>query len=632
MQVELRQLKFGHEAPVHPSNARIGGRLAGIEALAANIHARGLIEDLIVFDDGVPDTWFVSDGNRCLAALRLIYGEHSTQIIDCKPREAEGAFEDSLAVAVLGHKLHPIDEFEGFTRLLEAGKTHEEVARQYGLTEKEVLQALALGGDLSPKARDMWRGGAIKAEVAKALTLSPDHAAQDRILEKLIAECIEEERSTLDLDGHEIKNELKLGADAVGRMVEFVGIDAYVARGGKVTRDLFGTDHKVSDAKLAKAMAAEKLAEECKALIALGWSFAVTKESVRNKSYSYGTLKVEAAPEPEEQKRLDELQAVFDPAGNFGDYDGPTFGDLTGAQVAAFLAHRELEDAIARRAYPVKLMAKGGCLVGIDDAGMLEIEYGRVKPAQKEAAAQETRAVKRETTKATATAAVAAGKPAPESTVLSNALKGRLESQLISATRDAIAGDPLLPMSPFAEVMAKMICAQIDPNGSWRMPDAVRTKLPSIRQTLNAGVFNAAIAKRFEAEDYFSSAPKGLVLKAIAEAINPDEARKVAKKTKAEIWKFALGNLGKTGWLPKELRTVHYAGPGSDGYARPPAAPAGTPEPERKLTVPTSAQSAATRHARAKPPSKAPVKRAASAKKPVKKTSAKKPAAKKKKN
>jgi hypothetical protein len=54
---------------------------------------------------------------------------------------------------------------------------------------------------------------------------------------------------------------------------------------------------------------------------------------------------------------------------------------------------------------------------------------------------------------------------------------------------------------------------------------------------LDAEVFNAAIAKRFDAKDYFSSAPKGFVLKAIAEAINQDEARKIAGKTKPEIWK-----------------------------------------------------------------------------------------------
>src|ERR1700688_123230 len=117
IQVPLKNLKFGHEAPVHPSNARVTGRLDGIEALAASIFSRGLIEDLLVFDDGVPDILFVSDGNRSLAALRLIHGEQSSEQIDCKLRAAEDAFEDSLAVAVLSHKLHPVDEYEGFARL-----------------------------------------------------------------------------------------------------------------------------------------------------------------------------------------------------------------------------------------------------------------------------------------------------------------------------------------------------------------------------------------------------------------------------------------------------------------------------------------------------------------------------------
>jgi ParB family chromosome partitioning protein len=74
-------------------------------------------------------------------------------------------------------------------------------------------------------------------------------------------------------------------------------------------------------------------------------------------------------------------------------------------------------------------------------------------------------------------------------------------------------------------------------------------------------------------ENYFSTAPKGFVLKAIGEAINADEARKIAGKSKPEIWKFALANIPRTGWLPKELRTVHYKGPGSEGYKRPAAAP-----------------------------------------------------------
>jgi ParB family chromosome partitioning protein len=219
------------------------------------------------------------------------------------------------------------------------------------------------------------------------------------------------------------------------------------------------------------------------------------------------------------------------------------------------------------------MMEKSGCFVGIDANGMLEVEYGRVKPAEKKAAAKVAKEEQASKKKADAKAAKAEGKPAPEPKELSNALKERLAAQLVAATRDAIAGDPLLRGSPFAEVLARTICAQIDPDRPFSMPDAVRTKLPSIRQACNAAVFNAAIGKRFDTENYFSTAPKGFVLKAIGEAINPDEARKIAGKSKPEIWKFALANIPRTGWLPKELRTVHYKGPGSEGYKRPAAAP-----------------------------------------------------------
>jgi ParB family chromosome partitioning protein len=607
LKVPLKNLRFGHEAPKHPSNARVTGRLDGIEALAANIFARGLIEDLIVFDDGVPDTWFVADGNRSLAALRLIHGNDSSELIDCKSRPADMAFEDSLAVAVMGHKLHPIDEYEGFAKLRDdCGNTEAEIAQQYGLTEREVEQVLALG-NLSPKIREAWRKGEIKSKTAKAFTLAPDHKTQDEIFDALKDDAETGRGSDLsDLDDSEVKDMLKIGEDNAGALVEFVGIDAYVKRGGKVTRDLFGTDHKVSDNKLAKAMAAEKLKQECERLVQSGWSFAVTTETVKNTQYSYGRLKAEAKPTPEEQAKLDALSAICNPGKLRRFYAADSFAELTAAQQRAYLEFCELSGAIEQRAYPAKLMATAGCFVGIDDDGFLDVEFGRIKPAKVAAAAKVEKQEKRESAK---TEAKTAGKPAPESATLSNALKDRLEAQLIQATRDAIAEEAAdVSSSPLTEILAKVVCAQIDPNRPFAMPDAVRTKLPSIRQVIGASKFNLAIAKRFEPEDYFSNAPKSFVIKAIAEAINPDEARKVSTgKTKAEIWKFALANLAKTGWLPKELRTVHYAGPGSEHYKKPPAAIVPGPP------------------VLARPPAKTvPVKRAAASKKAAKKTSAKK--------
>lgn len=630
LEVPLNRLKFGQEDGAG-INARVTGRQDGIEELAANIHARGLIENLVVKACG-QDFYSVSNGNRRLAALHLIYGETSSRPISCTLRDVDeaGAFEDSLTTAVTAKQLHPIDQYEAFVRLRDRhGKTNEEIAQQYGMTDREVEQALALG-HLSPRIRDLWRKGEIKAQAAKAFTLAVDQKTQDEILDQYLESGSKHGVARLsDMDDDDVKHALKIGNDKSGVMVEFVGIDAYVARGGKVTRDLFGTDHKVSDAKLAKTMAAERLADECKRLKEAGWSFAVSADSIRGSSHDYGSLKVDATPTEEEQQKLDQLMAVFDPAGNFGDtWDGgPSYFDLTGAQQLAYRTHREMSDAIARRPYTPKMMEKAGCFVGMDEYGMLEVEYGRVKPAQKQNAAETVREEKKAIAKAAAKTAKAEGRPAPESpTVLSNALKERLETTLTAATRDAILAEPQLVNSALFEILAKTVCNQIETNRAWGTPDAVRTKLPSIRQALHPGVFNTALAKRFDAENYFSSAPKGIVIKAIAEAINQDEARKASVgKTKAEIWKFALANLAKTGWLPKELRTVHYAGPGSEGYKRPVVPPpiAGDTSPPAKPATTSEAVKKAKAEREAKRQTVV-MKRAAASKKAVKKTSAKK--------
>jgi len=605
IQVPLKNLRFGHEAPIHPSNARVTGRLDGIPELAANIHSRGLIEDLVVFDDGVPDIWFVSDGNRSLAALRLKYGEESSELIDCKVRPADQAFEDSLAVAVMVHKLHPVDEYEGFARLRdEKGKTEEEIAQQYGKSEREVRQVLALGG-LSPKVREAWRNGELKADAAKAFTLAADHAAQDQVLEQLRAEHRDEDGGVRRIDEYDVKEVLEIDTEG-GALVEFVGIDAYVARGGKVTLDLFGVDHKVSDIKLAKKMADEKLAAECKRMKDEGWSFAVSLQSVGCKQYDYTTMKAEVVPDETEAARLAVLDDLLASAAD-------SFAEMSEQHRKAFLEKRERLQAIQARAFTDKMRAKAGCFVSVDDDGLLKIEFGKVKPAQKEAAAKVEKEERKEKKKADTKAAKAAGQPAPEPTELTNALKERLEAQLVAGTLDAIAAclDTDELKSPLAQILGRLVCSQVKVNGSLVScySHGTREKLPAMRDAMPAAIVNEKIAKRFDAEDYFGSAPKGFVIKAIAEAINPDEARKAAQGSKRELAEFAIKNLKGSGWVPKELRTAHYVPPVVKGAADVPA---------------TKGKVVALKPGKAKKPAKAaPAKRAAAAKKAVKKTTAK---------
>ena len=451
LQVPLNRLKFGHQDGAG-INARVVGREEGIAELAANIHARGQIENLVVKDAG-GGFYSVSNGNRRLAAFHMIYGADSSQAINVTLRDVDeaGAFEDSLTTAVTAKQLHPVDQYEAFAKLADRGKIHEEIARDYGMSEREVEQALALG-QLSPMVREAWRNGELKASAAKAFTLA-DHKRQDEVLERLRSDSGKWDRPLLDFDDDDIKEILEIDQE-LGVLVEFVGLEAYVGRGGKVTRDLFGSDHQVSDAMLARRMADEKLAAECDRLVKAGWGFAVTRQSVKNTYWNYSSLKAaESKPTEEEQQRLDELERLT--AGEDG-YQRRYF-DMNAAQQKAFHERRALVEAIVLRGF--KAMAKAGCFVEIDDNGFLKVEYGKVKPAQKEAAGRVEKEERQEKKKAETKAAKAAGAPAPEPTELTNALKDRLEAQLVAGTLDAIAAcletDEL--GTPLAQILGKLV-------------------------------------------------------------------------------------------------------------------------------------------------------------------------------
>lgn len=619
LQVPLKNLRFGHEAPNHPGNARVQGREEGIAELAAHIHARGKIDDLLVYDDGVPEVYFVANGNRSLAALRMIHTEQSEFLVDCKLTTPEQAYEDSLAVAVLAKKFHPIDEYEGFALLLDKGKSEEEIGLQYGKTPREVQQVMALG-HLSQKVRDAWRKGELKAGAAKAFTLAADHAAQDKVLDQLRAEAQQRGDDMSGFDDYDVKEILEIDTDG-GMLVEFVGIDAYVARGGKVTRDLFGMDHQISDLKLAQKMADERLVDECKRLKDEGWSFAVPLKSVGGSQYNYTTMKAEPAPDEQETARLAELDNLL------AIVSGTRYAQMPAEHQRAFVERHERRQAITSRAFTDKMRAKSGCFVSVNDDGLLDIVFGKVKPAQKEQAAKVAKEENKGKKKAAATAAAAAGAPAPEPTELSGALKERLEAQLVDATREAISAclDTDHLKSPLSQVMGRLICSQIKVNGAsvYIHAPGLREKLPVMREAMPATVINNAILKHFDAAAYFGSAPKGFVIKAIAETINPDEARKAAQGSKRELAEFAIKNLKGTGWVPKELRTSHYVVPVVKKPEPSPAAakPAAAAKPP---PAGTAAAVKAAKAARATKKNELQLKRAAAAKKSAKKTSKKK--------
>lgn len=217
-----------------------------------------------------------------------------------------------------------------------------------------------------------------------------------------------------------------------------------------------------------------------------------------------------------------------------------------------------------------ELKAKSGCAVDVNHNGKLEVTYGLLKKGERLGNA------------ASADKTAKSGAP-PPSNKISNSLSSDLDAMAARATKDALVADKY--GDALAIMLASIVAAQITPDRYSYMPRAVLEKLPAIRNGITPAVMAEAFQKRFDRQRYFGGAPKTLVIKAVAESVSAVQAKKLEAGTKAAAWKFALANVPKT-WLPRELRTSNYDGPGAKSATvtklKPKAKPAKKTAPKKR--------------------------------------------------
>lgn len=210
--------------------------------LKPSIKARGLMQNLVVHpsrcDRAIHE---VTAGGRRLKALQALAAEgviSAAYKVPCLVEAADEALETSLTENTVRAAMHPADEFVAMAALIDAGSTIEAVAARFGITEQRIKQRLRLG-KLAPELLDAYRDGAVSLEIIMAFTLSADHAAQLAVW-------------------HQLKDQHYLSAHSVRRLLTnsavpldsdlgaFVGLAAYQAAGGTVTRDLFSSEARGS--------------------------------------------------------------------------------------------------------------------------------------------------------------------------------------------------------------------------------------------------------------------------------------------------------------------------------------------------------------------------------------------------
>lgn len=143
---------------------------AEIEALAASIHAKGILQNLVVapeFAETGAATGFyfvtIGEGRRQAQLLRVKRKQIAeTEPVRCVIDTGNDAREISLDENVTRSAMSAMDEVEAFAGLVDGGMSADDVARRFGCTVRLVEQRLALAR-LSPKIRAAYRKGDIIA-------------------------------------------------------------------------------------------------------------------------------------------------------------------------------------------------------------------------------------------------------------------------------------------------------------------------------------------------------------------------------------------------------------------------------------------------------------------------------------
>jgi ParB family transcriptional regulator, chromosome partitioning protein len=367
-----------------PTNVRKVPPSAAEDAeLKASIRAGGLKQNLVVHPlADADDVHAVTAGGRRLKALQELAAEGvipADHPVPCLVEAPEVALETSLMENTVRAAMHPADEFAAMAALIDAGAPIEAVATRFGVSENHVKQRLRLG-KVAPELLDEFRAGNVSLEAMMAFTLGADHAAQLAVWRQVNDHSY--------INPHAVRRLLTQSAvPADSDLGVFVGIAAYEAAGGTVTRDLFSGDEDgfMDDAALVRRLAIEKLeakAEELrpqwawtKAVLDLDYGFRAQYRCIEPQA---GDLPADLAEEIERiEQRLAEIAEIPEDEGT----------DELMTEAAQLEERRDeiaqIEEGLA--VYTDEQRAVAGCIVTVGDDGDFQFIEGLIERAARPA-------------------------------------------------------------------------------------------------------------------------------------------------------------------------------------------------------------------------------------------------------
>lgn len=356
-----------------------------IEDLAASITRRGLLQSLNVrpvLDGERNETGMfeVPAGGRRYRALELLVKQKQmarTEKVPCVVSDANSVVsieEDSLAENFQREDLHPLDMFRAFRLLSDQGASHEEIAARFFVSATFVRQRLRLA-KVSPSLLEIYEHDGMKLDQLMAFTVTDDHSRQEQVWETL--------QNSWSKEPHQIRRMLtETSIRASDRRALFVSVEAYVAAGGMVLRDLFEADNGgwLQDPALLDRLAGEKLRAAADEIAAEGWKWIVVDvdlpyghaQSMRPLAGTFVDLTdEERASRAALRNEYAEIESHYGEADELPDDVDRRLGEIEDAL-----------DQFERRPmiYDPAEISRAGVFVSIDRCGDLVVDRGYVRP------------------------------------------------------------------------------------------------------------------------------------------------------------------------------------------------------------------------------------------------------------
>ncbi|WP_300035648.1 ParB/RepB/Spo0J family partition protein [uncultured Roseobacter sp.] len=221
-----------------------------VDALVQSIRTIGLLQPLLVRPAG--EAFEVVAGQRRYHALCQIAEDTEIDPVPCVVMSADDdvtAIEASLTENMARAPMDEVDEYKAFAKLVAQGKSVDDIAYSFGLTERMVQQRLALGNLLNP-ILTAYRKDQIQPATLRLLTMATK----------------KQQKAWLDLfrseedhapQGYRLKQWL-FGGTEISTDNALFDLESYA---GNIISDLFGEDSYFDDPEAFWALQNVAIAE-----------------------------------------------------------------------------------------------------------------------------------------------------------------------------------------------------------------------------------------------------------------------------------------------------------------------------------------------------------------------------------